>query len=324
MSYFIQGLEQRADEGIEVMDAVVVDATTGERLTFFADAAVLRATAGHDASPLRRIASVEYEWAPIDGEKLTKASLACELYMWGATYDEIAALFGVTRERVRQILSKQAPLALEEIKRQRRVNAAAIASESQSVHSNLIAEYLSTNGPSSIDEVASGTALSRSAVKLAWPSNFAHLQLAHLKKATHQTWTDDQILEALRSASMYEFPLTRAKYDALQSVGQISGPTGVRVMQRFGTWTAACDRAGVQAGVARAAPYESRWTDEELLKFASDYLRSPAYGGTFSGYDTWRRRNSIDGPSSGTLRNRLGAWSAIKRRALEMIWSADE
>src|SRR5690348_807491 len=170
------------------MQTNVVDTSNGDSLTFFHDPAVLNCTAAYDGSPLRSVGTNEFSWEPVDDERLTKASLACALYVWGATYDEVAILYGVTRERVRQILSKYAAMTIDEIKERRRGNIAAIASQVVAANSALIADYLSANGPSTIDETAAATGLSRSATKLAWPSELAHLQLTHVQAATHPMW----------------------------------------------------------------------------------------------------------------------------------------
>lgn len=311
----------------------VTDPLTGSTERFSSDAGhLLRTTAAVHGSPLRQVSHNAFEWcpSPIDeaqpeaGAALTRASLALALYVWGATYEEVGSLFGVTRERIRQLVSRDARAAIQEIKEERRTNLAALEQGVLNSHGKSIAAFLSQHGPSTIGQVAEGIGANTEAVKLAWPDEFAHFRLANLKGTTNRTWTDDQILEALRGASLYEFPLTRKKYDALLQVGQIQGPSGARTMQVFGTWSAACETAGVQSGTPRRTPYESQWTDLELIGFVRDYLKDRKYAGTFAAYDEWRKETGIDAPASGTLRNRLGKWSDLKRQALESMWSEDE
>lgn len=307
------------------MGAVVASKTSGEILSFDCDdASLLSDTAALADSPLVQSADGQFEWHPADDEPLTRVSLACALYVWGATYDAIGRLYGVTRERIRQILMRSADIPIDEIKQRRRANLTRVDADKREATTTAIRNFLTDNGPSTAEAVAGATGVTAELAKQAWPTDLAHFQLAHLKRTTQQTWTDEQLLDALRAASLFEFPLTRLKYDNLLRVGQVDGPSGVRVMQRFGTWSAACDAAGVESGAARAAPYETRWTDDELLKFVSDYLRAPNYGGTFAGYDAWRKESGTDAAGSGTIRNRLGTWSEVKRRALETMWSNDE
>ena len=62
--------------------------------------------------------------------------------------------------------------------------------------------------------------------------------------------------------------------------------------------------------------HQSRWTDDELLGWVADYLRTPGSSGTQQGFDQWRADTSADVPSAQTLGNRLGGWVDVKRRAL--------
>jgi hypothetical protein len=168
-----------------------------------------------------------------------------------------------------------------------------------------------------VDEVAILTEESKANIGAAWPHEIAHMQLGRARSAENH-WSNEDIFAAIRTAALYEYPLTIRTYIELLVVGQIQGPSVARICQRFGTWTAACDVAGVVAHPARRANYQSRWTDEDLLSIVHRYLGDHSWSGTFSNFDDWRRENIPEGPSSSTLRTRFGTWTEIKRRALDV------
>lgn len=166
-----------------------------------------------------------------------------------------------------------------------------------------------------IAEVVEVTDLEASDASKYWPENLAHLRLwgsGHVERR----WTDADICEALREASIYEFPLSAAAYSELLRVGQVTGPSVPLIGQRFGSWTNACAAAGVVAGTPWNREYESKWSDEDLLQLARRYMLDPDAPSSAHRFDEWKRANAPDGPSAQTLRNRFGSWTEVKRRAL--------
>lgn len=134
------------------------------------------------------------------------------------------------------------------------------------------------------------------------------------------TFTDTQALAALTSASVAigGRPLSWARYEELVRSGQVEGPSGARVIQRFHTWADACRAAGIRSGAPPKRDYTTRWTDDDMLALVVEYLADPAESGTYAGWDRWRARHRPEGPSAQTLRNRLGTWAQIKAEALRL------
>ena len=89
-----------------------------------------------------------------------------------------------------------------------------------------------------------------------------------------------------------------------------------RIWQRFGSWTAACEAAGVVPGQTMRPHYQSRWSDDDLLQIARQYFLDPGAPNSAGRFDEWKRATVPDGPSFQTLRNRFGSWTEVKRRAL--------
>lgn len=233
----------------------------------------------------------------------------------GLTLDEIGAEFGLTRERVRQLLKKYRGPSAAEIRDLRAGEAEAAQRAHDQAVSGGIREVLDGRGPMTVAEVADATGLVASEISKHWPQDLAHLRLWGAGQGESR-WTDEDICEALRQASVYEFPLTTTAYSQLLQVGQVDGPSVPRIGQRFGSWSAACAAAGVVAGDAPNREYESKWSDEELLQVARAYLVDPNAPSSAHGFNEWKRDNAPDGPSAQTLRNRFGSWTEVKRRAL--------
>jgi len=137
-----------------------------------------------------------------------------------------------------------------------------------------------------------------------------------------QVYSDEDIYSALRRSwevvKSNSAGLSYDKYRELVSSGQIDGPSAPRILQRFGTWVAAAGLAGVPTGTRPNRTYESAWTDAEILTYVADYLDDPRTSGSFAGWDVWKKVHASSAPSGPTLRNRIGSWSQIKQRALEM------
>lgn len=230
----------------------------------------------------------------------------------GLTLQAVADAVGLTRERVRQILKRDggpdtdAARASQRESRQRKREAL----------QRLVAIDLHAHPASTAEEVACRLGCSREEV-LSHLADDVRALLLRPAGTSLVVWTDEASLAALRDAATYAYPLTTAAYNRLLQAGEVQGPSVPRIFQRFGSWNEACKLAGVEPSSRRRPHYQSRWTDDDILGFVRQYLESGAGGGTFAGYDGWRRLAGFDAPSSALMRQRLGPWSDVKRRALQ-------
>jgi len=278
---------------------------------------VLRSIVRNADLPLFRTATDVYFWStdgqPPPRRRTERVERMITLRLEGRTLEEIAVVFGVTRERVRQLVVKHDGPTADELRAERRANDAAEKAHLKAVVGQEIREAADA-GPMTAEEMARLIERDVADVVRYWPSNIRYLRVRD-SAPFEQTWTDDSILAAIRDAAIYEFPLTANAYSELVRVGQVQGPSLPRIGQRFGTWAAACDRAGVEHGATMRA-FESRWTDGDLLEYARQYFHAVGFSGSAHRYDEWKRIHSSEAPSLGTLRNRFGTWTEIKRRAL--------
>lgn len=130
------------------------------------------------------------------------------------------------------------------------------------------------------------------------------------------------ILEALRAAAEEQgLPLTRKAYDA--STSRLHAVGSVRIMQIFGTWTAACLEAGVEPVMPHASrTYARRWSADEAADWVARFLIAEP-NGSHGGYDVWTRTH--DGaPGAGTVRGIFGGWARAVHAAYARISAAEE
>jgi len=233
----------------------------------------------------------------------------------GETLDEIGAAHGVTRERIRQLLKKYGGPSAEQVRDLRAAEAETAQRDHEASVAARILIALEIHGPMTVAEVVNATGLDAGEASRFWPKELAHLRL-HSSGSYENRWSDDAILDAIREAALYEFPLTTNAYADLLSQGQVKGPSMPRIWQRFGSWTSACEAAGVVPGQTMRPHYESRWSDDDLLQVARRYLLDPEAPNSAHRFDEWKRACAPDGPSFQTLRNRFGSWTEVKRRAL--------
>lgn len=130
------------------------------------------------------------------------------------------------------------------------------------------------------------------------------------RRAGRQDYSDEDIARALRHAAAESGdPLSVARYDACAHV-----PSSSRIIQRFGSWSAACAAAGLRTRVA-SRRYASTWNVEMVGAAVGRYLASPGASGSYVGYASWAK--ATDGePSAQTVRNVLGGWAQAKAAAV--------
>ena len=121
--------------------------------------------------------------------------------------------------------------------------------------------------------------------------------------------TDEQIVATLQAAAQrHGDPLSVAKYDAGGHE-----PSSSRIIQRFGSWNAACVAAGLSTR-ATTRRYSRAWDAETVVAAVARYLASPDATGSYAEYAQWAR-TAEGAPSGQTVRNMLGSWAEAKSSA---------
>jgi transposase len=227
----------------------------------------------------------------------------------GYSLDEIAARFGVTRERVRQILRAHGAPDPELVAEARRQRAALLA---ESRVDELLALWRAGHEPGS---AASTLGLQTAACK----STIARFATAVDKAARRasmsgargtQTYSDRDIIIALREVGAALARVPSAKEYALLARG-LELPSLPTVLNRMGGWTRAVEAAGMMPLASPSATTrQRRWTDAACWSALRRVVDELGEIPTVLSYER-HAAGRADLPSAATLRNRLGRWSAI-------------
>ena len=132
----------------------------------------------------------------------------------------------------------------------------------------------------------------------------------------------DRARAALLASSLMTKPLSHQNYTALLREGRVKGPSVARIVQLFGSWTAACNEVGVTSGEPLRTNYERTWTEDDLLNYVERFLRDNTFRGASHQFDQWRStvNHSEKVPSLGTVRNIVGGtWNDIRTQALRRM-----
>lgn len=239
----------------------------------------------------------------------------------GQTLEQIGQHFGLTRERVRQIIKEIDPslVAREVGKIKRKVKEVKLAENRNAIRKSIYGDWESLSHLT-VSEISQKLNIPESAIKGALSkSRLAILEGNEVRDNKNlQSFTDAEIKKALRDAAVLATPLTATKYAALLKAGKIYGPSMPRLHQRFGSWSKACEFAKVEPGQALRA-YSRAWSNARLFEILVEFLsESKGESQTYAAFDKWLRGK--DGyPSSQTVRNNLGDWRVIKADALRRL-----
>ncbi len=252
----------------------------------------------------------------------------------GMTLEQIGKEQGVTRERIRQILERLLS-RVEEHKDYAGFNIKDMY-ESRLMASRGAPQILDQKKRAELEKSAiqiiennPGIRLSHLSSTLGADEKLLSLVLQrHTKKfiyleerdnANASTFSDDDLLEALRLAEAFESPTNRNLYDDLVRKRIIKAPGSQTIMKRFGTWNRACDLANVSHNESARENYERLWTEEEVLDYLIDFLKNRNYGAGIESYDHWRVETFTNAPSGVHIRNTFITWINAKNMALKKM-----
>lgn len=129
-------------------------------------------------------------------------------------------------------------------------------------------------------------------------------------------YTDDDISGALQAAAAtITGPLTGPQYDSLLKDGAISGPSRVLIIQRKGSWSAACTAAGIEHHSARREYHgHDRPTMWASLHTYAEHAILSNHAVTFAGYSQWaaERQGHMSGSSIKARMFNDISWNDIK------------
>lgn len=141
-------------------------------------------------------------------------------------------------------------------------------------------------------------------------------------------FSNEDIVQALRDAwaalGDEAVEMTGPTYDRLLTAGTIDGPSRVLIIQRFGSWAAACEDAGIPFRAARRT-YDG-FHDDDLLSWVDAYAHEAIMANTpvtFAGYSKWAKDSPHDAPSGSLIKARFFGhkpWNDIRDAAILHVY----
>jgi uncharacterized protein (DUF433 family) len=229
----------------------------------------------------------------------------------GHSLDEIAARFGITRERVRQILRAHGapdPELVAEARRQR----AALLAESR-VDELLALWRAGHETGSAASALGLQTAACKSTIaRFATDVDKAARRASMSGARGSQTYSERDIIVALRAVAAGLGRVPSAKEYALLARG-LELPSLPTVLNRMGGWSRAVTAAGMKPLATPVSARPRRWTEAACWSALRGVVEELGEIPTVLCYER-HAAGRTDLPSAATLRNRLGRWSAIAAR----------
>jgi len=231
----------------------------------------------------------------------------------GLTLSEIARRYGVSRQRVAQIIDKAGRVDAEEVRDARREDQlAAATARSEEILKRFRAAI-------SVGAIARETGLTYRAIRAiskerATQADLDARAVAYRRVGPSPSFSEHDLLRGLRAVAseLHRSPSLR-EYDELASKLRLAA--GQTVYMRFGGWRKALAAAGLDSP-APARVYSPRWHVAacwRAVESVADELGDPPRYGRYLEIAAERE----DLPSGATLRARLGLWSSIAALLIE-------
>ena len=235
-----------------------------------------------------------------------------ELRASGSTLQEIGDAFGLTRERVRQLLAPFPAAStahrrarLDEVAKRRKRAADQVAVFAQVHNDTIVADRF--------------PALDRTALVDYLQDRFPNA--ARRGAPAVKQWSDDEILASIVAAADEHGVVTGNAYEAWRTGVRVHGgdaPSRPTITNRFGTWNAVVEAAGCTPGRRRQGEYRRRWTDEAIEAVVQEFVYDQLLAGgslRWARFAEWLQQRPIDKrPSEALVRQRTGDWVLLVRR----------
>jgi hypothetical protein len=183
-----------------------------------------------------------------------------------------------------------------------------------------VLEYVRTNPGLSVDDLAIRLDISKSSVSR-YLRGVPERRLVVSRKQTDQSkFSDADMANALRVAyrqlgERRSKGLSRMQYKKLTE-DKNDVPAASTFIRRYGTWSAACERAGINASKARRPSYEQTWSDDDIIEAVADFIEETGTT-TYHAYVAWAQEHGR--PSGPLLVQRWGSWSIARREAINQM-----
>lgn len=237
------------------------------------------------------------------------------MYHSGLTLEEIGKVYGITRERVRQIL---------ELRGVDRRTAQEVA---YSARERFINEF-----GADVDALFESTRSIPEVEKYFAAKNIPSVWIRdYLADRRHETvyrttsskrWSEAELLKLLQKAANGRSSLSAKQYEAWRAKEIERGgdaPTHTAIGWRFESWRNALEKAGLSTSEPKRE-YKRKWTADEALEIVATYVRECVEAGqrpVFARYDKWAQQDKSARPCGAYVRYLTGmTWS----QAIEQVY----
>lgn len=248
---------------------------------------------------------------PISGSPHPYLDEMADMYRNGQSLAKIGNKFGLTRERVRQILeagkvSRRSPGAYQRIQREAWLedNADAVdASWDRHHHAGAVVDEFAAQGiPSTWVRLALGDRVNQSIAR---------------PRPNMKRRSDEELLAHIAAAAKGGTTLTQSAYVEYRKQNP-SAPTSATLANRFGSWNAAVEEAGLVPRSPNRASYRRKWTADQVrswvVRFVAD-CRAEGVRPSAARYERWQREHE-EAPSLGLVRLRVGSWADLLKEVM--------
>jgi hypothetical protein len=275
----------------------------------------------------------EFDYKRIFNEELTNLEKECpdeyvlrnlkilDFRKKGFTLAEIGEQFSISRERVRQIIYKCVGKELDLYLNNREIEKQSLLEENLNEKINTIVDYVKSNKGVTLTKLLNEFEIELDFYQKFIPKNVGKFVLTkhEIGKGPAKIWSNEDIVESLKNAGTYFFPLSHGDYEKLVDMGEIKGPSVPLIYKRFGSWTNACHEAGIETNKPVRSEYVLDYSDEEILNFLMRYFNEEQTIGSIEDFEKWRVAQNSKVPSIGLIRNRIGNWGVVKEIVLKKI-----
>jgi hypothetical protein len=273
----------------------------------------------------------EFDENIFEDELIGRRIRILDLRMSGLTLDEIGKQYGVTRERIRQILKKAFKLVEVDPSFEGRSFSDIFAEKAYSARGeerrlkqermdeidSLCRTYLNSNPGATYLEISTVLGVEEEVLrKSLQPQTTKFIWTEARENVNESQFSDEAILEALKLAEVFESPVSAPMYRDLVERGLVNGPGPQTVALRFGSWKKACELAEISYNESVRTSYEKQWTENELLESVIEFLLNKSFGKGIQSYDEWRIETMNNAPSGAHVRKHFDTWIDAKNKAL--------
>lgn len=249
----------------------------------------------------------------LPGDDPDRLATMAEMLSRGLSLEEIGLQFGITRERVRQILSaagydtgrsRTARTHMQRVNLDTEIRVTIEKSPDQHLTTSEIARAVGVS-PARVRERVRAMGLEGRIITSS-------------RVAPHRTYTDEDIANALRAAAAAagSNSVSARIYSTYRKANPDKRlPSEPLIVRRFPSWSDACVYAGLEPHEERPGGYVRKFDPDRMAEDVALYLRSCVESGERSsarGYTAWARENHALTFSTIALNLGSAAWSKAR------------